>query len=137
MFSDALIVYDNITTTSVCATFHFVCTGQTFPSLHATRNLSHLVGDRLWIVTGCFNSKMQHVLMEGYINSSRPYGKDRVINNYSGHRPAEPSSVAAVATWHTLTHLLMCIIEVTREKNPQGRVIHPWTYEVSGSIINI
>lgn len=77
---------------------------------------------------------MQNVLMENYIANNKPYGKDRVINNYSGHRPAEPSSVAAVATWHTLTHLLMCIIEVTRSKNPRGRVIHPWTYEVSQTV---
>jgi hypothetical protein len=26
--------------------------GQTFPTLHATRKLAHLIGDRLWIMTG-------------------------------------------------------------------------------------
>jgi glucosamine 6-phosphate synthetase-like amidotransferase/phosphosugar isomerase protein len=28
--------------------------GQTFPTLHATRNLSDIVADRLWILTGEF-----------------------------------------------------------------------------------
>jgi hypothetical protein len=33
--------------------------GQTFPTLHATRRLAALTTDRIWILTGCFHSKME------------------------------------------------------------------------------
>lgn len=34
-------------------------------------------------------------------------GGARVFNNLSGHRPAEPTSLAAAATHHTLTRLIL------------------------------
>jgi hypothetical protein len=98
--------------------------GQTFPTLHATRKLSQLVKDRLWLLTGCFNSKMELAMIEGYQKSNRKYGKDRVINNYSGNRPAEPTSVAIVATMHTLTKLLLHLIDVTQKLSPSCMVSH-------------
>ncbi len=72
--------------------------GQTFATLHATRTISKLVGNRLWILTGCFNSKMEGAMLETHKELHLIYKKDRVLNNYAGHRPAEPSSAAAVAT---------------------------------------
>jgi len=35
--------------------------GQTFPTLHATRQIANVVKERLWILTGCRNSKMEKV----------------------------------------------------------------------------
>ncbi|CAM9560313.1 unnamed protein product, partial [Ectocarpus fasciculatus] len=81
--------------------------GQTFPTLHATRSIASLVGNRLWLMTGCFASKMELAMLEEYKNNGIPYMKDRVFNNYSGMRPAEPSSVAVAATFHSLTRLIM------------------------------
>lgn len=55
-----------------------------------------------------------------------PYGRNRVFNNYSGNRPAEPSSVAAVAVWHTLTRLLLQLVFIVRNACPEGRLLLPW-----------
>ena len=55
-----------------------------------------------------------------------PYGRNRVFNNYSGNRPAEPSSVAAVAVWHTLTRLLLQLVIIVRNACPEGRLLLPW-----------
>lgn len=103
--------------------------GQTFPTLHATRKLANGHADKIWIITGCFNSKMEQALMEGYRLAGLKYGRNRVFNNYSGHRPAEPSSVAVAATWHTFTKLLLHIVDVNRTLCPAGRMIHPWDYD--------
>ena len=40
--------------------------GQTFPTLHATRKLSRLVKDKMWLLTGCFGSKMEQAMVENY-----------------------------------------------------------------------
>lgn len=109
--------------------------GQTFATLHATRKMAHLVPGRLWILTGCFHSKMEQALLEGYAEAGLPYERDRVFNNYSGHRPAEPSSVAVAATFHTLTRLLLHTVHVTRRRLPGGRIIHPWDYELFACVI--
>lgn len=109
--------------------------GQTFPTLHATKKMAKFVPGRLWILTGCFHSKMEQGMMEGYCDSGLTYGRDRVFNNYSGHRPAEPSSVAVAATWHTLTRLLLHVVQVTRQRCPGGRVIHPWDCDAFAAVI--
>ena len=57
------------------------------------------------------------------------YGRDRVFNNYSGNRPAEPSSVAVVATWHSLTRLLLQLVYIVRAACPGGRLLLPWETE--------
>lgn len=98
--------------------------GQTFPSLHATRKLSQLVRNRLWLLTGCFNSKMELAMIESYHKLCIPYGRNRVINNYSGNRPAEPTSVAIVATMHSLTKLMLHFIDVTRDQSPAALLLH-------------
>jgi hypothetical protein len=102
--------------------------GQTFPTLHATRSLASLVGDRqrLWLMTGCFSSKMELAMREEYKTKGMHYMKDRVFNNYSGMRPAEASSVAVAATFHSLTRLLLHIIRTVRKEIPSSRVLHPW-----------
>ena len=95
--------------------------GQTFPTLHAAFSLADFVdSDKLWLVTGTFNSKIENVIIgECFRKREKVYINDRVFNNYSGHRPAEPSSVAAVATWHTLSHLLLYIIETVKQFNAE------------------
>ena len=55
-----------------------------------------------------------------------PYGRDRVFNNYSGNRPAEPSSVAVAATWHTLTRMLLQLVYIVRASCPGGRLLQSW-----------
>jgi hypothetical protein len=72
---------------------------------------------------------MEDVLRESYTTMNKPYGRNRVFNNYAGHRPAEPASLSVVATWHTLTRFLLQFIDFTRRVCPQGRVIHPWSLD--------
>eukprot|EP01031_Cornospumella_fuschlensis_P019577 gene19577-23985_t len=91
--------------------------------------MAKFVPDRLWILTGCFNSKMEQALLDSYKEHNIVYKRDRVFNNFSGHRPAEPSSVAVAATWHTLTRMILHVIHVTRQRYPSRRIIHPWDYD--------
>ena len=60
--------------------------GQTFPTLHATRQLARTAAERIWILTGCFHSKMELAIKEAYIEKGIKYGRNRVFNNYSGNR---------------------------------------------------
>ena len=87
--------------------------------------------ERVWLMTGCFHSKMELALKEAYQLKGVKYGRTRVFNNYSGNRPAEPSSVAIVATMHTLTRLLLHLVAVTRELSAGSRQIHPWDYKAA------
>jgi hypothetical protein len=97
--------------------------------------MAKLAFGKVWILTGCFNSKMEQAVVESYHEHNTPYKKDRVFNNYSGHRPAEPSSVAVAATWHTLTRFLMSFIDVSRKMSPGGRMIHAWERDQAVVII--
>lgn len=105
--------------------------GQTFPTLHATRVLcSHspvIDISKIWLMTGCFNSKMELVLKEAYAaNKLKRHSSSRVFNNYAGYRPAEPSSVAVVASMHSLTRLLLHVTKYIRKKHPTGRLVPAW-----------
>eukprot|EP01038_Epipyxis_sp_PR26KG_P007438 gene7438-10134_t len=102
--------------------------GQTFPTLHATRIIAIYVKQKLWLLTGCINSKMEQALSEWYISHGLMYGKNRVLNNLSGNRPAEPSSVAVAATWHTLTQALLAFANITKKEFPANRIIRDWEY---------
>ncbi len=111
--------------------------GQTFPTLHAIRKLCRLAGDKIWIMTGCINSKMELSLMEYYQEEGIRYRGNRVINNLSGRTLTEPASLTVAATWHTLTHLLIRIAKTFRYKDPLCRIRHPWEAIIeSAAIIN-
>jgi hypothetical protein len=109
--------------------------GQTFATLHATRKMTKLAFGKVWILTGCFNSKMEQTITEAYNEQQVIYGRDRVFYNYSGHRPAEPSSLATAATWHSLTHLLIHFINVSRKLCPGGRMIHDWEIDQAARLV--
>ena len=111
-FSGSKVVPFKNITSNTCALL-ISQSGQTFPTLHATRKLAKVLGNRLWILTGCFQSKMELAIIESYQVRGEVYGKNRVMNNYSGNRPAEPSSVAAAAVHHTLTHLLLHLVDMS------------------------
>jgi hypothetical protein len=102
--------------------------GQTFATLHATRKVASIVGERMFLMTGCFNSKMEVAMKEDYQLRGKEYMKNRVFNNYSGYRPAEPTSAAIVATHHTLTRLLLHLVVATRRTYAGCRLIHKWDY---------
>jgi len=109
--------------------------GQTFATLHATRKIASLVGDRMFLLTGCFNSKMEVAMKEDYQLRGKVYGKNRVFNNYSGYRPAEPTSAAIVATHHTLTRLMLHLVVATRKKYAGSRLIHKWEYAAATEVL--
>lgn len=85
--------------------------GQTFPTVHVTRQFCKILGDRVWMVTGCENSLMVRFLMESYIERGEVYGNNRVFHNYSNNRPAEPTSLAIVSTIHTLSRMLLFLVD--------------------------
>jgi len=91
--------------------------GQTFATLHATRLMTQLVGFKVWIISGCANSRMEEEIRESFRTRGKPYLEDRVFNNYSGHRPAEPTSVAIASTFHTFTWLLLHVLRAVDWKN--------------------
>lgn len=109
--------------------------GQTFGSLHATRKVAGIVKDRLFLLTGCFNSKMEGAMIEDYQARGMEYKRDRVFNNYAGNRPAEPTSAAIVATYHTLTKLMLHLIVETRNNLAGVRMIHKWDYQKATNLL--
>lgn len=50
-------------------------------------------------------------------------------------RPAEPSSVAVAATFHSLTRLLLHIIRTVRREIPSSRVLHKWELDKASNVI--
>jgi hypothetical protein len=82
--------------------------GQTFPGLHATRLLRHVVGDRVFVLTGEYDTKMGLVVGQDMARPERFCG--RIFSNFSGWRPAEPTTVAAAAAHATLTELLLFLL---------------------------
>ena len=111
--------------------------GQTFGSLHATRKVAGIVKDRMFLLTGCFNSKMEGAMIEDYQARGVEYKKNRVFNNYSGYRPAEPTSAAIIATYHTLTKLMLHLVVETRNSLAGVRLIHKWEYEKATNMLMI
>jgi len=63
--------------------------GQTFPTLHSTRRFASLpYYQNIWILTGCIRSKMETAIEEAYLLNGKKYTGGRVLDNYSGNRPA-------------------------------------------------
>jgi hypothetical protein len=92
--------------------------GQTFPGLHATRLLRHMVGERVFVLTGEYDTKMGLVVGQDMARCE-PFCA-RIFSNYSGWRPAEPTTVASVAAHATLTELLLFLLHAyTTELSPQ------------------
>lgn len=50
-------------------------------------------------------------------------------------RPAEPSSVAVAATFHSLTRLLLHFIRTVRKEIPSSRVLHSWELKAASNMI--
>ena len=100
--------------------------GQTFPSLHATRLLASLAPERVWLLTGTKASKMEAALAAARLARGEQLAAPRVILTQSGHRPAEPSSLAVAAAHHTLTHLLLHLATHVRNHAPGSRLVQPW-----------
>jgi hypothetical protein len=82
--------------------------GQTFPGLHATRLMRHMVGERVFVMTGEFDTKMGLVVGQDMARTE-PFCC-RIFSNFSGWRPAEPTTVAAAAAHATLSELLLFLL---------------------------
>ena len=78
---------------------------------------------------------MEQALKEAYSAKGLHYGRNRVLYNYTGVRSSEPSSVAIVATMHTLTRLILHLIKTTRARHPSARRIHPWEYNIACMVL--
>jgi len=84
--------------------------GQTFPVLNATRLLRHTLGDRVFVLTGEYDTKMGLVVGQNYARPQSAHFCCRIFSNLSGWRPAEPTTVAACAAHATLTELLVFLL---------------------------
>jgi hypothetical protein len=82
--------------------------GQTFPVLHAARLLRHAIGDRVFVLTGEFDTKLGLVVGQDMARQ-QPFCA-RIFSNFAGWRPAEPTTVAAAAAHATLTELLLFLL---------------------------
>ena len=92
--------------------------GQTFPGLHATRLMRHMVGERVFVLTGEYDTKMGLVVGQDMARAE-PFCA-RIFSNFSGWRPAEPTTVAAAAAHATLTELLLFMLHAyTIELSPK------------------
>ncbi|CAM9334372.1 unnamed protein product [Chrysoparadoxa australica] len=81
--------------------------GQTFSTLHASRLLASYLGDRVFLLTGKEDTKMRLAVQQTLEHQGIPFNRNCVFSNFAGHCPAEPTSMAAAATHHTLTKLCL------------------------------
>jgi hypothetical protein len=51
---------------------------------------------------------------QAYADTGMEYDGSRVLNNMSGHCPAEPTSLAVAAAHHTLTKLLLFLVQYVK-----------------------
>ncbi|GAQ85582.1 putative type II Glutamine amidotransferase [Klebsormidium nitens] len=79
--------------------------GQTFPTLHATRILLKQCPGRVFVCVGMIDSKMSEVVGQSSTKGA-PFCA-RIFTNCAGWRVAEPASVSCVATHQTLTELML------------------------------
>ena len=97
--------------------------GQTFATLHATRQLLSILGGNVFLVTGQADTKMREAVIDTLGSEA---GIRRVIYNHSNLRVAEPSTVATCAMHHTLTEFLLYVSQcccVMSEESLQMSVI--------------
>lgn len=52
--------------------------------------------------------------MQTYLAKGLVYDGCRVLHNMSGHCPAEPTSLAIAAAHHTLSNLLLFMVQYTK-----------------------
>eukprot|EP00186_Timspurckia_oligopyrenoides_P003321 CAMPEP_0182449044 /NCGR_PEP_ID=MMETSP1172-20130603/31509_1 /TAXON_ID=708627 /ORGANISM="Timspurckia oligopyrenoides, Strain CCMP3278" /LENGTH=1335 /DNA_ID=CAMNT_0024646139 /DNA_START=350 /DNA_END=4357 /DNA_ORIENTATION=- len=84
--------------------------GVTFPTYHSAKVLERILPGRVFIIT----SDRTNLICGVVDKHSNSRGMcTRVITNCSGMRPAEPSSVALVASHHTLSCILKTLMAAT------------------------
>ncbi|CAI5468363.1 unnamed protein product [Closterium sp. Yama58-4] len=89
--------------------------GQTFPTLHATRILAKHCPGRVFVCTGMLDCKMATAVGLSLAAAASAAGGSgdggawcaRVFHTHAGWRSAEPATVSAVACHATLTELLL------------------------------
>jgi hypothetical protein len=100
--------------------------GQTFATLHATRQLLSILHGNVFLVTGQADTKMREAVIDSLGDEA---GNRRVIYNHSNLRVAEPSTVATCAMHHTLTEFLLyvsqccCVIQSQAANNSSGSAV--------------
>ncbi|GIL76244.1 hypothetical protein Vretifemale_5725 [Volvox reticuliferus] len=98
---------------SFLADHHTLCisvsqSGQTFPTIHASRILNQLLPGRVFAVCGSVDTKMALALGQRVALHS-PFTR-RVMTSCAGGRCAEPPSVVCVALHQTLSELLAFLV---------------------------
>ena len=91
--------------------------GQTYPTLHAVRILAPICGENLWMLVGSEGTQMEMTLRKAYRSRGWSYKEDRVMVNHAGYRPAEPTSVAIIAAYHTLNVFLLRLLDAAVEED--------------------
>eukprot|EP00798_Chlamydomonas_sp_ICE-L_P027283 gene27283-4588_t len=78
--------------------------GQTFPTIHATRILNALMPGRVYVMTGQVDTKMALVIGQRFTAESSFTA--RIFDTHAGWRSAEPPTVVAIAMHQCLTELI-------------------------------
>eukprot|EP00798_Chlamydomonas_sp_ICE-L_P031252 gene31252-6397_t len=105
--------------------------GQTFPTIHATRILNALMPGRVYVMTGQVDTKMALVIGQRFTAESSFTA--RIFDTHAGWRSAEPPTVVAIAMHQCLTELITYSATSMAKKNEkrEATYIGPTTKELA------
>jgi hypothetical protein len=90
--------------------------GQTFPTMHATKILQAALPGRVFVLSGSYDTQMG--LAVGHqLDASAPFC-NRMFSTFAGWRGAEPPSVTVAAIHHCLTAILVHCADACNKTNP-------------------
>lgn len=89
--------------------------GQTFSTFHVT-NLLSKINKNVFALTGEIDSQIGRAIGQKYFKNA-PFSK-HIFTNMAGYRPSEASTISSVATSHTLTEILLSLLDEANKKYP-------------------
>eukprot|EP00271_Cylindrocystis_brebissonii_P006821 TRINITY_DN1964_c1_g1_i1.p1 TRINITY_DN1964_c1_g1~~TRINITY_DN1964_c1_g1_i1.p1 ORF type:complete len:2019 (+),score=294.17 TRINITY_DN1964_c1_g1_i1:315-6371(+) len=95
--------------------------GQTFPTLHATRILSKQCPGRVFVCVGMLDSKMSAAVGQSF-SADAPF-TSRIMCTNAGWRSAEPASLSVAAAHATLTELMLLLAKELRGSFPKRNAL--------------
>lgn len=91
--------------------------GQTFPTMHATKILQAALPGRVFVLSGSYDTQMG--LAVGHqLQAGAPFC-NRMFSTFAGWRGAEPPSVTVAGVHHTLTSILVYCADACNKTNPK------------------
>ena len=91
--------------------------GQTFPTMHATKILQAALPGRVFVLSGSYDTQMGLVVGHQLQKSDAPFCA-RMFSTFAGWRGAEPPTVTVAAIHHTLTAILIHCADACNKTKP-------------------